>query len=202
MRSKSIDLMNSIVKCIDDYFSNNGNIPTMQHIADTLQISKATVSNYIASMKDNGMIKHENGWHNIKTNTMSKTLKAIQNVPIVGSIACGTPILAEQNIEMYLPISKVFLGNGDFFILKAQGDSMIGANIDDGDYVVIRQQEFAEEGQIVVALIDNEATLKRYYLDKRKKQVRLHPENSKYEDMFFNNICIQGIAIKVIKDLF
>ena len=78
---------------------------------------------------------------------------------------------------------------------------MINANIEDGDFVIVRQQNTAEEGQIVVALIDDEATLKRFYLDKKKHRVRLHPENDKMEDMFFDSIDIQGIVIKVIKDV-
>ena len=78
---------------------------------------------------------------------------------------------------------------------------MVNAGINSGDYVIVRQQETAEEGQIVVALIENEATLKRYYLDKARKQIRLHPENDKMSDMYFDNIVIQGVAIKVIKDL-
>ena len=79
---------------------------------------------------------------------------------------------------------------------------MINAGIDNGDFVFIRQQDTAEEGQIVVALIGNEATLKRYYLDRKRKQVRLHPENDNMEDMFFKKIQIQGVAVKVMKDLF
>ena len=78
---------------------------------------------------------------------------------------------------------------------------MIKAGIEDGDFVIVKQQETAEIGQIVVALIDNEATLKRYYIDDKKQQVRLHPENDKMQDMYFKNIVIQGIAVKVIKDL-
>lgn len=201
MRSKSTELMNKIVTCIDNYYSVNGVVPTMQEIANSLQIAKSTVSSYISAMKENGMIQHKAGWHTIKTDSIAKTITAVQNVPVVGSIACGSPILAEQNIEKYILVPKTFLGNGNFFILRAQGDSMVDAGIEDGDLVIIRQQESAEQGQIVVALIDNEATLKRYYLDKRKRQVRLHPENTKYEDMYYDNISIQGIAIKVIKDL-
>ena len=78
---------------------------------------------------------------------------------------------------------------------------MIDAGINDGDYVIIRKQETAEQGQIIVALIDNEATLKRYYIDRRKKKVRLHPENKDMEDMYFDSIVIQGVAVKVIKDI-
>ena len=78
---------------------------------------------------------------------------------------------------------------------------MINAGIDDGDLVIIRQQDTANEGQIVVALIDNEATLKRYYLDNKKKKIRLHPENDELDDMFFDEIAIQGVAVKILKDL-
>ena len=84
----------------------------------------------------------------------------------------------------------------------AKGNSMINAGIEDGDYVIVRQQQTADEGQIVVAMVeDSECTLKRYYMDKSKKQIRLHPENDTMEDMFFDNISIQGIAVKVVKNL-
>ena len=78
---------------------------------------------------------------------------------------------------------------------------MINAGINNGDYVIVKQQESAEQGQIVVALIEDEATLKRYYLDDKKKKIRLHPENDNMQDMYFDKISIQGVAVKVIKDL-
>ena len=79
---------------------------------------------------------------------------------------------------------------------------MINAGIDDGDYVVIRKQETAKEGQIVVAMIDNgECTLKRYYIDRKKKKIRLHPENDEMEDMYFSKVSIQGVAVKIIKNV-
>ena len=128
-------------------------------------------------------------------------LNEVSYLPVVGSIACGTPLLAEENIEKYLPVPTDFLGAGKFFILRANGNSMIKAGIEDGDYVIVKQQETAETGQIIVALINDEATLKRYYIDNEKQQVRLHPENDKMKDMYFKNVIIQGIAVKVIKDL-
>ena len=78
---------------------------------------------------------------------------------------------------------------------------MIGANIDDGDLVIVRQQDTAKEGEIVVALVNDEATLKRFYIDKKRKKIRLHPENPELSDMFFDKVDIQGVAIKVIKDV-
>ena len=197
---------------IEKSYSISGRSPTIREIADALQISVreiadalqisvGCVAKYIAEMENRKLLINNGGSRGIMTVKMAKTNSSVCNLPVVGSIACGSPLLAEENIECYLPISNEFLGNGEFFILKANGESMIDAGICDGDYVIIRKQEDAEEGQIIVALIDDEATLKRYYLDKAKKKVRLHPENKKMEDMYFDSIVIQGVAVKVIKDI-
>ena len=202
MRSKNLDLMKNIVEYVNQEYYNKNRAPSMQEIADNFHISKSSVFYYIKDMKDKGLIDYDGSVRGIKTQTIEKINNDIEYVPLVGRIACGPQMLAEQNIERYLPIPKKLLGFGKHFALIAQGDSMINAGINDGDCVFIRQQDTAEVGQIVVALIDNEATLKRYYLDKQRKQVRLHPENDNMEDMFFKNIQIQGVAIKVMKDLF
>lgn len=201
MRTKNLDLMEQILKFIDNSYSINGRSPTIREIADALQISKSCVGEYLNEMERKNFVKNNGGSRGIMTMKMAKTNNSVSNLPVVGSIACGSPLLAEENIECYLPIPKEFLGNGEFFILQAHGDSMIDAGINNGDYVIIRKQETAEQGQIIVALIDNEATLKRYYIDRKKRKVRLHPENKNMEDMYFNSIVIQGVAIKVIKDI-
>lgn len=201
MRTMSLDLMERISKFIENYYSINGRSPSIREIADALQISVGCVAKYLAEMENRKLLINNGGCRGIMTIKMSKTNSQVSNLPVVGSIACGSPLLAEENIECYLPIPKEFLGNGEYFILQANGDSMINAGINDGDYVIIRKQETAEQGQIIVALIDNEATLKRYYVDRRKKKVRLHPENKDMEDMYFDSIVIQGVAIKVIKDI-
>ena len=202
MRSKNSDLMNNIVEFINRAYLDNGRTPTMQEIATAFEISKGCVSKYIAEMQEKGMLENSGSCRGIRTKKMEKIQQAVEYLPVVGSIACGTPMLAEENIETYLPIPTEFLGAGSYFILKAYGESMINAGIDDGDLVVVRQQETADEGQIVVALVDNETTLKRYYLDEEHKRIRLHPENDSMKDMFFKHIDIQGIAVKVIKDLY
>lgn len=201
MRSKSPLLMNKIIEYIDNHYSKNSSAPTMRDIGDALNISKSCVSKYITEMKHNGMLESNGGWYGIRTKTMDKMIQGIERVPVIGNIACGNLLFAEENIESYLPVPKEFLGSGKHFFLKATGNSMINAGIVDGDWILCRQQNTAEEGQIVIARVDNEATLKRYYLDKKRKQVRLHPENDEMKDMFFNSINIQGIAVKVIKNL-
>ena len=201
MRSKNKELMTKMINFIDSEYQKNGLAPTLREIASEFNITSACVSHYVTEMKEKGLIQSSGKSRSIMTSKMQSMRNEVSYLPVVGSIACGTPLLAEENIKKYLPIPTEFLGSGKYFILRANGDSMINANIEDGDYVIIKQQETAEVGQIIVALINDEATLKRYYLDSKRQRVRLHPENDEMQDMYFKNIIIQGIAIKVIKDL-
>ncbi|MBQ3802604.1 MAG: repressor LexA, partial [Oscillospiraceae bacterium] len=119
--------------------------------------------------------------------------------PVVGTVACGLPILAEENIEEYVRLPAALFGRGSFFILRAHGDSMINAGIADGDLVLVRLQDTADYNQIVVALIDDEATLKRFRPE--GDRVVLHAENPNYDDIVVDRCAVQGVAVKVIKDL-
>ncbi|MGN0508017.1 MAG: transcriptional repressor LexA [Ruminococcus sp.] len=201
MRSKNENTLNAILEFINGYYFENNDYPTLSLIAEELEIGTTTAHRYVTELINRGEIEKNNRFRSLQTKEISKSVKRADKFPIVGEIACGTPILAEENIESYVTFSRELLGSGNFFILRAKGNSMINANINDGDLVIIRQQETAEIGQIVVALIDNEATLKRYYLDDKRKQIRLHPENDEMEDMYFDSIAIQGVAVKVLKDL-
>lgn len=201
MRSKSTDKMIRIVEYINDKYFAENYVPTMQEIADYMGMSKGNVSDYLKEMATLGMVDLNGGWRNLSTNKIEKVLSDISRIPVVGSIACGTPMLAEENIESYLTISGSFLGPGKFFALKATGNSMVNANINDGDFVIVRQQKSANEGEIIVALIDDSATLKRYYIDEKRKMVRLHPENDEMEDMYYEEVEIQGVAVKIVKDV-
>jgi SOS regulatory protein LexA len=125
----------------------------------------------------------------------------ICNLPLVGGIACGSPDEGYIENEKFFPLTMSILGNGDFFVVQAKGDSMIEANIEEDDYVIIRRQNTAENGQIVIALIDGETTLKRFYRDDEHKRIILHPENENYRDMIFKELEIQGVAVHVIKSL-
>lgn len=202
MRTKNESKMQDIIDCINKKFFTDNAIPSLQEIADYVGLNKSNISRYLDEMESKGLIFRDGSRNGLKTVKIKKVMQDVTKLPIVGDIACGTPILAEENIESYLSISGSFLGQGEYFVLKAKGDSMIKVGINNGDYVVVRSQTIADEGQIVVALTeDGEATLKRYYIDKKKKRIRLHPENDDMEDMFYKNIQIQGVAVKVIKDL-
>lgn len=201
MRSKDINKMNSIIEFIENSYMETNTVPSINEIANYMGMEKGNVSRYLSEMQERGMIDLERGLRNARTQNMDKVRNLIDQVPIVGEIACGTPILAQENIESYVYFSRALLGEGKFFALKAKGDSMMNAGINSGDIVIVKQQTMADEGQIVVALIDDEATLKRYYKDKKKRKVRLHPENDEMEDMYFDSIEIQGIVKKVLKDV-
>ncbi len=201
MVKKSVDLKQRIIDIIDDVYSTEMRCPTLQQIADILGVNKSTVSRNIARLIDENRLIKGSRFGDIRTIKIQMMQNETVSYPIVGDIACGIPIFAEENIQSYVTFSKDFVGEGNFFLLRAKGDSMIDAGISDGDLVVIRCQNTADEGQIIVALIDDEATLKRYYLDIDKKMVRLHPENATMDDMYYETVSIQGIAVKVIKDL-
>lgn len=123
----------------------------------------------------------------------------IVRVPKVGRIACGQPITAIENIEEFVDLSEALIGTGEFFILQAYGYSMIDAGIEQGDLVIVRQQNSADSGDIIVALLEDEATLKTYYPEPENNRIRLHPENSAMQDIWVDSCNIQGVAVKVIK---
>ena len=202
MRYKNEEIIKQIIEYINNKYNSCGAVPSMQEIADHVGMAKSSVSRYISEMESRKLLTKNGGYYGIETMEMKRTPKNLAVMPIVGSIACGSPILAVENIESYLSISPEFLGPGEFFILRAKGESMINAGINDGDLVIIRKQNTADEGQIVVALTEEgECTLKKYYLDKRRRKIRLHPENDEMKDMYFDTIQIQGVAVKIIQDI-
>ena len=122
-------------------------------------------------------------------------------VPVYQSIPCGRPNFIDNELQGYIEIPEKMLGTGEFFVLRAKGTSMVDAGIDDQDLVIIKKQDYAEENQIAVALVDGEVTLKRIHIDKEKRLVILMPENSEYSPIVTKDCTVLGIAIKVIKDL-
>ena len=201
MISKNREKMKQITDCIERVYFSTGSAPTEREIAEMVSMHPVTVHNYLTDMAEEQQIFRTGGFRGIETPRMRK-MRLQREVPIVGQIACGTPIFAEENIEGYLSVTDKLLGEGTFFALRAVGDSMIGAGIEEGDLVIVRQQDSAYEGDIVVALCDeSDATLKRYYLDRRRRKIRLHPENPEMKDMYYDAIRIQGVAVKVLKDL-
>lgn len=199
MRTMNPDTFCAIERFVDEYTSANGVSPSVREIHAACGIAVGTVSRYLSYMREHKMLDYK-GVRNITTRTASMVKKATKMVPVLGSVSCGVPKFAEENIEEYIPLPVSLFGDGPLFVLRANGESMIEADIADGDYVMIRQQNFAAPGQIVVALIDDEATLKRYYPEPENHRVRLHPENPAMEDIYVEQCIIQGVAVKILKN--
>lgn len=200
MRHYDEALKQRILDFVDNYYLEHNVSPGLQQIAEALHQVKSTIRNYLIKMDEEGTLIYL-GRAGIKTRTTEKVSFETVSVALVGSIACGEPLLAEQNISEIFNLPKSLLGEGKFFMLTARGNSMINAGINDGDKVIIRQQNTADEGQIIVALLNDEATLKRFYKDNKHKKFRLHPENDEYEDIYVDELEIQGVAVSTMKAL-
>lgn len=200
MRTKNSEYFIQIEEFIKEYYEKNGISPSMREISQKVGISCATVQRYLSTMRDEGKIKYS-GHRSITSSQSVRDFGEILKVPVLGRVSCGLPKYAEENIEEYINLPTSIFGNGNFYILYASGDSMIEAGINDGDMVLIRVQNTADVGDIVVALIDDEVTLKRYYPDPVHKRIRLHPENRSMKDIIVSDCIVQGVAVKLIKDL-
>ena len=199
MQYKKPETIDMIENFIDDYKdANGGNTPSVREIAAHVGLAISTVSSYLSYMRAQGIISYE-GHRNISTRRSALGGADYYRVPVLGSVSCGLPKYAEENIEEYIRLPLSLLGMGDFFALRAKGDSMINAGIEDGDFVFVRKQETAEYNQIVVALVDDEATLKRFRPE--NGIFRLHAENPNYDDIIVESCIIQGVAVKVLKNL-
>ena len=201
MQHKKAEYFQIMEDFIDKFTEENAVSPTSRQISDGTGLSPATVCRYLKVMRDENMLDY-GGVRNITTKKQKKIRDESSLVPVLGAVTCGIPKFADGNIEEYVRLPVSLFGRGDFFLLRADGDSMIEAGIDDGDLVLIRQSDTADPGQIVVALMEEEATLKRYYPEPQNKRVRLHPENREMRDIYVDNCIIQGIAVKVMKDIF
>lgn len=179
---------------------SKGRAPTIEELRSELGYkSLNSVSQLLAVLEKKGFIKRTK---KRERNIVVKTQEEIVQVPIIGNITCGMPILAQQNIQGYLPVSKAFLKGDikDFFVLKAIGNSMNRAGIDDGDYVLVKSQQIADPGDKVVALINDEATIKLY--KPSKDYVALVPKSSDptHRPIILNkDFLIQGVVKRVIK---
>ena len=200
MQHKSQDTINRIVTYVEDFFKSNGYSPNITQIGKALGIARCTVYRYIDHMRETGILNYVD--KEISTETTMKVKSDVNYAGVSGSIPCGTPEEQAEQVEAYIPLPESLVGKGNFFILKARGDSMTGAGIDSGDLVVVRKQETAKEGEIVAALVDgSESTLKTLTRDENG-QVILHPENATMKDIRpMTGFEIQGVAVYVLKQI-
>lgn len=193
----------AILNFIKRELNKKGYPPSVREIGEAVGLSSSsTVHGHLAHLEKKGYLRRdptkpraieildsENDFHR----------KEIVHVPIVGKVTAGEPILAVENIEDTFPLPLDFVNNDSVFILSVRGESMINAGILDGDYVMVRQQAHAKNGDIVVALLGDEATVKTFY--KEKDYVRLQPENPSLEPIYTTDVRILGKVIGVFRRL-
>lgn len=189
----------AIRRFVEDYMKQHHISPAMSEIAAALGINKSTAWRYLKEMNDANLISYSGD--DVSTNATEKIAMDQVSIPLAGAIPCGTPEEQEENIEAYYSFPRAMFGKGEFFMLRAVGDSMVDVGIDSGDLVVIRRDTEARNGQIVAALVDNSSTLKTYVKEDDYGRAYLHPENKEagYKDIR-KNFIIQGVAVKIIKD--
>ncbi len=192
-----------ILTYLMESMQRRGYPPSVREIGAALGLtSSSTVHSHLAALEKKGFIHRDPSKPRaieILKDGASQPPKRIVNVPVLGRIAAGQPLLAEENIEDVFPLPRDFVREDASFILRVRGDSMIDAGIHDGDYLVIRQQPTANNGEIVAALLGDEATVKRFY--KERDQVRLQPENRTMTPILTREVSILGKAVALIRRL-
>ena len=200
-----------IFKFIVDSIKSIGYPPSVREIAEAVDLSSsATVHAHLKKLEELGYIRRGKGSSRTieilnsaykPSDENENNLSDITLIPIVGTVAAGTPILAQENIEEYFPLTSDFIKDAnEVFMLKVKGDSMINAGILDRDYIIVRKQAIARNGEIIVALIEDEATVKRFL--KTDKLIKLIPENDFMKPIIVNDVNIVGKVIGVIRKYF
>jgi len=192
----------AIYDYICSYTAERGFPPSVREIGSAVGLaSPSTVHMHLKVLQERGLIRrdskkprtievvNDDTAQHLATVTQDANNNVI-TLPIVGNVAAGTPILAEQNIEDSITLPTSIVGDSSSFVLKVRGQSMINAGIFDGDYVIVREQHDAHDGEIVVALIDESATVKTFY--RENGHIRLQPENDSMSPIIVNSVSIQG----------
>lgn len=198
MRKMSDELLANIKEYIESYIEDYGYPPSVRDISNGLNIkSTATVYKYVNKLNDMGLLV-KSGNKNRAINVKSRLNKNdFASVPLVGKIAAGTPITAIENIEDTYELPSKLFSSDDLFMLTIEGTSMIDAGIENGDKVILKQTAVCENGDIVAAMIDDSATVKRFY--KENGRVRLHPENPTMDDIIVDDCVILGKVVGLIR---
>ena len=188
-----------VLDCIKAFISEHHFPPTIREISESFSISVKGAYDHVKALEKKGFLRIDNN--------RSRTIEVVgqdddedeqvREVPILGNVAAGLPLLAEENLEGTIRMPSEQLGSGSHFALHVRGDSMRNAGIMDGDLAVFRQQPVAENGDIVVAMVEEAVTLKRFY--REKNRVRLQAENPAYPPIFTQNVRVLGKLAHLIR---
>lgn len=195
------DKQREILEYIKQEILNKGYPPTVREMCDAVHLkSTSSIHSHLESLEKNGYIRRDPSKPRtieIVDDNFNLTRREVVNVPVVGSIAAGQPLLAVQNIDNYFPIPSEYMPNQDTFMLHVKGDSMINAGIFDGDVILVKQQNTARNGEIVAALVDDSATVKTFY--KETDHIRLQPENDSMDPIIVSDCQILGVVFGVFR---
>ena len=190
-----------ILEYIKQEILNKGYPPAVREICEAVHIkSTSSVHSHLETLEKNGYIRRDPTKPRaieIMDDTFNLTRREMVNVPVIGNVAAGQPLLAVQNIENYFPIPAEYMPNQETFMLKVKGESMINAGILDGDHILVERQSTASNGEIVVALVDDSATVKTYY--KEDGHYRLQPENDTMDPIIVDECSILGKVFGVFR---
>ena len=190
-----------ILEYIKSQILERGFPPAVREICEAVSLkSTSSVHSHLETLEKNGYIRRDLTKPRaieILDDTFNLTRREVVNVPLIGRVAAGEPLLAQENIENYFPVPMEFMPNEKTFMLSVRGESMINVGILDGDMVLVQQMQTASDGDIIVALVEDGATVKTFY--KEKDTIRLQPENDSMEPIIVKEVVILGKVIGVFR---
>lgn len=193
-KTEKLKIEDTVFKFIQKFITDNGYAPCVREVCKACNIkSTATVFNIINRLKERGLLEKSD----VKRRALALKSKSV-SVPLIGTVAAGQPIFATENYEGFYSLPENYFAGDDLFMLNVKGSSMIKIGIYENDKVIVRKQETAENGDIVVALVDESATVKRFF--KRNDKIILHPENDELEDFIFDEVLILGKVVGLIRN--
>jgi len=202
MRKNLTKRQQQVLDFIINYIKDIGYPPTVREVAKEFKISSKGAYDHLVAIEKKGYIKRNPTKPRaieIMDFVHGRASGSMIEIPVVGKVAAGEPLLATQNIERTLLLSNDMVRTEEAFALRVKGESMIGAGIMEGDYVIVKQQPSAEQGDIVVALIGDDATVKRFY--KASDHVRLQPENPSMEPIIVKDVAIIGKVVGLFREM-
>lgn len=198
---KITDKQREILEYIKSEILNKGYPPTVRDICEAVKLkSTSSVHSHLETLEKNGYIRRDPTKPRaieIVDDNFNLTRREVVNVPMIGRVAAGQPILAVENIDSYFPIPAEFMPNAESFMLRVQGESMINAGILDGDNILVEKCDTARNGEMIVALVDDSATVKTFY--KEDDHIRLQPENDSMDPIIVPDCKILGKVFGVFR---
>lgn len=190
-----------ILEYIKSQILNKGYPPSVRDICQAVNLkSTSSVHAHLESLEKNGYIRRDptkSRTIEIIDDNFNLSRREVVNIPLIGQVAAGQPLLAVENVAEYFPVPAEYMPNGETFMLKVKGDSMVNMGIYDGDQIIVKKQNTASNGEVIVALVDDSATVKRFY--KENDHIRLQPENDFMDPIIVDDCEILGKVIGLIR---